>query len=65
LQVLRKARDKMEFDVAEAADTGHGPCRAMTGNYQPERLLEISVSLTILVMVLLLRQVRDRLPQQP
>ena len=30
-----------------------------TGNYEPERLLEISVSLAVLVMALLLRQIRD------
>ncbi|MDD5718542.1 MAG: hypothetical protein PHQ53_02515 [Candidatus Krumholzibacteria bacterium] len=31
----------------------------LTRVYQPERLLEISISLAVLVMVLLLRQIRD------
>ncbi len=37
----------------------------LTRTYQPERLLEISVSLAVLVMVLLLRQIRDSLRGSP
>jgi hypothetical protein len=37
----------------------------VTRTYQPERLLEISVSLAVLVMVLLLRQIRDAMRSGP
>lgn len=37
----------------------------VTRAYQPERLLEISVSLAVLVMVLLLRQIRDAVRSGP
>ena len=37
--------------------------QTLTRSYTPERLLEITIALAVLVIVLLLRQIRERLPR--
>lgn len=38
--------------------------KTITRTYTPERLLEITVAVAVLIMVLLLRQIRERLPRK-